>query len=167
MAQAHTCAPTIPGNWRESMTCRAESPSPSNATWRVVSQPWVNLTSLNVLNWQSVKQNRMSVKAQGNCAHVQLNSFTPQYGGHIVLRISCTPGRTCNVLTRVRTEDCSKVSALVSFSKATRNATNDLSVVCRSKEGLQTKASSNDNVHIIADVKSGPFEVDFCVTNYT
>ena len=35
--------------------------------------------------------------------------------------------------------------------------------LCGSKEGLQVNASSGDSVHIIADFKSGPFEIDFCV----
>ena len=98
------------------------------------------------------------------CAHVKLDSLDRQYGGHIVLRIACTQGHTCTVSTQIQTEDCSKVSALVSFSNPTRSETKDLSTLCGFKEGLQIKASSNDHVHVIADVNSGPFEIDLCET---
>ena len=164
MARARTCSNKGPTNWHESMSCRSETPSPSNASWKVLSQPWVNHTSTSVMG--VISKTRMLVKSQDGCAHAKLHAFSAQYGGHAVFEISCTPGSRCDFTPRVQAEDCSKVSALIAVINATRgdeNERHDLDTICRSSQALQIQAISGDYVHIIADSTSGPFDIDLCV----
>ena len=162
MARAHTCPSRSLQDLSESMSCRSKTPKAPDSTWTVASQPWVNHTSTNFLTEKSTNKNPMSVKTDGNCSHVKLTDYGSTYGGHVVLQIShsrthCERG--CALDVRVRSGECSKVAALLSLANAER----DVSALCGSRKGLQVDASSGDHVHIIADYKSGPFEIDLCV----
>lgn len=170
MAQSQTCS-SHSTDFREPMTCATARAPKANASWMVASQPWVNQTSKSFFDSRLTYNNPVSVEVKGGCAHVTLTphvslmSVSPQSGGHVVFVVSCAPAARCTVTTRVTSESCSEVAALVSVLDDTtrEKGRHELSAVCESEKGVQTDMASGDHVHVLADVTSGPFEVDLCI----
>lgn len=164
MSKARICArgDSNTKEWRETIEC-GSAPSASNrSSWTVVSQPWSHRTSTNIITLEVTVKRPVSVRAHSDCAHVALDAAKSHPGGHVVLSPPCASGLACGMTARVRSQDCSGVSALV-YVGNNPSKRYDVSVLCGSAEGVSITASPGAHVHVISESTSGSFEIDFCV----